>query len=146
MARARATCTCKVCGKQFEKTAKVYNMAAAFEWEKWAEENITLCPSCWGKQKRQEEIAKGFRCEVRKSYDTTTIVFYGDTYLHKEELKALGAKWDDFEPIKLDTDRALVPHSFKRWGIKYKNSEMPQDKIDELFSRIAEIGCEISTK
>lgn len=47
MARAKAQCTCERCGQEFVKIAYKRNRAEAASFEKWAEENITLCPDCW---------------------------------------------------------------------------------------------------
>lgn len=46
MILAHATCTCKRCGKTFERETRWWNSQKAREWEKWAAENITLCPEC----------------------------------------------------------------------------------------------------
>ena len=46
MILARATCTCKRCGKTFERKTRWWNDQKAREWEEWAAKNITLCPEC----------------------------------------------------------------------------------------------------
>ena len=46
MILARATCTCKRCGKTFERKTRWWNDQKAREWEEWAVKNITLCPEC----------------------------------------------------------------------------------------------------
>ena len=46
MILARATCTCKRCGKMFERKTRWWNDQKAREWEEWAAKNITLCPEC----------------------------------------------------------------------------------------------------
>ena len=55
MAVGIATCTCSVCGAQFERRAKKYNRTEANAWAEWAEKNITICPDCWAKQKAAEK-------------------------------------------------------------------------------------------
>ena len=46
MILAHATCTCKRCGKTFERESRWWNDQKAREWEGWAAKNITLCPEC----------------------------------------------------------------------------------------------------
>ena len=46
MILAHATCTCKRCGKTFERESRWWNDQKAREWVEWAEKNITLCPEC----------------------------------------------------------------------------------------------------
>ena len=46
MILAHATCTCKRCGKTFERKTRWWNDQKAREWEEWAAKNITLCPAC----------------------------------------------------------------------------------------------------
>ena len=46
MILAHATCTCKRCGKTFERESRWWDDQKAREWEEWAAQNITLCPEC----------------------------------------------------------------------------------------------------
>lgn len=55
MARAIAKCTCKKCGKNFEIKRYLQNSQAAYDWQKWAENNLYLCPACYGEIKRAEK-------------------------------------------------------------------------------------------
>ena len=55
MAKARAICTCSICGATFEKTAVKYNRREADSWEEWAVQKYTICPDC--EQKQREEAA-----------------------------------------------------------------------------------------
>ena len=60
MAKATAECTCRVCGKQFEKIASKRNRRDADSWEKWAVSYYDTCDDCLDKQHAQEaaELAK----------------------------------------------------------------------------------------
>lgn len=60
MAKARAICTCRVCGKTFEKTTIRGNRHDADSWEKWAESTFTICPECERKEREAKaaELAK----------------------------------------------------------------------------------------
>ncbi len=58
MAQARVEIICKECGCKFTHKHNCYNRDAASNYEEWAAENITICPECYGKQKRAEERAK----------------------------------------------------------------------------------------
>lgn len=57
MAKARAICTCKTCGKEFEIERICRNRADANSWEKWAEETIDECDMC-AKKRTDEEISE----------------------------------------------------------------------------------------
>ena len=60
MAIAHAHCTCEICGKEFEVTAKKRNCTEAEDFERWAVKNITVCQECEEKkfeEKQQKEIA-----------------------------------------------------------------------------------------
>ncbi len=59
MARARAICKCKYCGKEFEVIAFRNNRKDADSYEQWAVENIVQCPECreQERQKQREEEA-----------------------------------------------------------------------------------------
>ena len=58
MARAIAECTCAQCGAKFEKVQFRPNRKMADEWKEWAEENCTVCPDCWQKEKQEKDAAK----------------------------------------------------------------------------------------
>ena len=58
MAKARAICTCSICGATFKKTAVNHNRREADSWEEWAEQVFTTCPDC--EQKQHEEAAKAY--------------------------------------------------------------------------------------
>lgn len=47
MARAIATCTCKHCGKTFEKVKFCANRTEADSFEAWAKDNCNECPDCF---------------------------------------------------------------------------------------------------
>lgn len=97
MAKATAICTCKVCGKKFEKTATKHNRKEADEWEAWAEWSITLCPECWKKEQRKKENAQPLRLVISidpETVDAPVLLCWGDgTLQRKDEIKALGYKW-----------------------------------------------------
>mgnify|MGYP004551732641 CR=1 FL=1 len=46
MTVARASCICERCGKEFEVATKRPNRRDADNFERWAEENIVICPEC----------------------------------------------------------------------------------------------------
>lgn len=102
MAKATAHCKCKVCGAEFEKTAIKTNRAEADVWEKWAEETITLCPSCWGKQQREKEmeLPLTLTAELNPYNDETPIIlsFSGNTVEAKDKIKELGYYWKERSP------------------------------------------------
>lgn len=50
MAKATAVCTCKVCGRNFERTATKRNRREADSWEAWAVSYYDMCPECMDAQ------------------------------------------------------------------------------------------------
>lgn len=59
MAKATAVCTCKICGRSFEKTAVKRNRREADSWAVWAVDYYDTCPDCLDEQtkRRAEESA-----------------------------------------------------------------------------------------
>ncbi len=55
MAKARVTCTCKICGATFTRETIKRNRAEADNWEAWAAENIDTCPGCFRAQQQKEK-------------------------------------------------------------------------------------------
>lgn len=142
MAIARAICTCEVCGNEFEKTAKKYNRREADSWEKWAATNYTLCPSCYGKQKREEEKAKGLYVDVRLDIRTAVYpgkqdrrvayIFGGDTYPVKEKLKSLGTRWtDDYPEDGFLGGLLSIKKPVKKW-VLYSTVEDMADTLEKI--------------
>ena len=50
MAKAVATCKCKICGTTFEKVAVKRNTREADSWKAWAERTFDICPACEDRQ------------------------------------------------------------------------------------------------
>lgn len=57
MAKAVATCKCKICGTTFEKVAVKRNTREADSWKSWAERTFDICPACEDKQ-QEEKVAR----------------------------------------------------------------------------------------
>lgn len=55
MAKAVAYCKCEKCGEEFVKENRLMSRSAADNWTEWAEANITICPKCWSKAKREKD-------------------------------------------------------------------------------------------
>lgn len=58
MAMASVKLICKACGNEFEWRKKCYSRRDADSSEAWARDNITLCPECAAKARREAEAAK----------------------------------------------------------------------------------------
>lgn len=58
MAKARVTCTCKICGATFTRETIKRNRAEADNWDAWAAENIDTCPDCFRAEKKQKEAER----------------------------------------------------------------------------------------
>ena len=76
MARAIAECTCKYCGKQFEKVAFKRNRTEADNFVVWAEHNIDQCPECY-KAAQEAEAEKKFDA-LNEQYNFPEIVGVSD--------------------------------------------------------------------
>lgn len=108
MAKGTAKCTCEKCGKVFEK--QLYTSGAGAyrrlrEKIEWAESGgINRCQECYIAEKREKEKEIGLTCDIRLSSpfekgDVTIWAIYGgDSYTHKEALKAAGARWTSCYP------------------------------------------------
>nr|DAQ61494.1 MAG TPA: hypothetical protein [Caudoviricetes sp.] len=58
MAKANVTCRCEICGNTFEHVHTCYNRRDADSYEKWAAENITVCPACYAASKKAAANSK----------------------------------------------------------------------------------------
>ena len=58
MSMAKITQRCEECGNEFEHRKKCHSSKDRESYEAWAAENITICPECYLKHKRQEEREK----------------------------------------------------------------------------------------
>lgn len=58
MSMAKITQRCEKCGNEFEHRQKCHSSKERESYEAWAAENITICPECYLKHKRQEEREK----------------------------------------------------------------------------------------
>lgn len=153
MAKGRAKCICKVCGKEFVKTANKSSRAEAESWEKWAENQYTLCGSCWFKQKQKKENEAGLKADVKfwSLYDRKEklyFILYGDTYPIKETLKEIGAKWTDEYPAQQisfsggPSNPPLVGRNPEhRWVIR---TELNSDDITETVENLERLGFSIN--
>jgi len=56
MAMVSIMIKCKSCGNEFKHQKKCYNRSAAEDYEKWAMDNITLCPRCYIEMENQKYL------------------------------------------------------------------------------------------
>lgn len=97
MAKATAQCTCHKCGKNFVKTTTKNNRQEANNWEEWAAAHFNECPKCWRDAQRAQEAAEPLALVVNcDPYEQRiTLHFEGGTMERKDEIKALGYRWDE---------------------------------------------------
>lgn len=100
-----ANLTCPECGKEFTKAFYESGAGANRRLEEkieWAESRGGfLCSDCYKQKKREDDKVKGLVAEIKVGLfapNEISIVFTGDTYPHKDELKALGCRWTDEYP------------------------------------------------
>lgn len=106
MAKATATCTCRKCGSNFEKTATKQNRREADAWEEWAKANFDLCPECYKAEQRAAEEAAGLIAEIRlddtvalvKGRAEAAITVTSCGYQYREQLRALGYRYTEDVP------------------------------------------------
>lgn len=145
MAKATATCTCKICGNTFTKAATKPNRREADSWVEWAQEHFDVCNSCYAKQVAEKEKAEGLIAKVRlgSPYEDKMHIFFvlfGDTYPLKEDLKAIGGRYTDDYPTEDSTLTNTVFHGLstkppmKRWAIHclYENGKEVAQKLAGL--------------
>jgi DNA-directed RNA polymerase subunit RPC12/RpoP len=97
MAKATAECKCVECGTTFTKTKTCYNRTEANNWEQWAVDNYTQCPSCWGKEQRKKEEETPLQLIIDCDPFSQTIIFHfaGNSKPVKDQIKDLGYTWGD---------------------------------------------------
>lgn len=147
MSVAQVTLICKNCEKEFSRSKKCANSTKAREWEEWARGNIETCGSCYYKAQREKEKQEPLCAVIRFStYSAFTddpsisFVFYGNTYEHKDEIKALGGVWSSDYPGDRGAlgDFLMVREPEKRWSIKCSLSN-----YKELYDKISAFASEI---
>jgi hypothetical protein len=153
MAKATAVCTCRECGKEFEKTKTCYNRRDADSWETWAASHYDLCPTCYGKQQAEKEKALGLVYDIRVNTGLTrergeimcTIIAAGDSYSYKDQLKALGCKFGEDIPDKNSfSDLLGLERPRKAWHKHFPLSQMK--KIISEFESIGGTGRDIPNR
>lgn len=147
MPRGIAHCTCSKCGATFDKelytSGKGASKALAEKIE-WAESGgIDLCTDCWTASKREAEKAAGLTCKIlmgsaMDEQPHVYAVFGGDTYPHKDELKALGARWTRDYPGNMGLLGALrlTGPDCSAWVIEVSDLESLEPKLAELDAKI----------
>ena len=110
MAIGEVTGICRVCGEKFTIRKKFYKRKEAGSFERNAQEQYDLCPTCYREQKTQEKheekaaepIIATVRISKTEEILPITIYLSGGTYPVKEQLKEQGYKWncDDYVWIK----------------------------------------------
>lgn len=53
MAKAEVKIVCQNCGREFYHSKKCYSRSQADSYKEWAQQNITICPNCWAKLKKE---------------------------------------------------------------------------------------------
>lgn len=145
MPKGIATCTCRRCGNTFEKELYETGKGATKRLDEkiaWAEAGgIDLCPECWATEKREAEKKAGLTCKIRLDSPATAepkvwAVFGGDSYSHKDELKALGARWTEYYPADgAFASLLMLAPPPKAWALAFAPEE-----LDAMTAKIAELG------
>jgi hypothetical protein len=126
MAIAKATCTCKTCGKLFEVRVTRNNRSAADSFEAWAAEAITECYDC--KREREEAAAKAAAEKALSGYQMGELIGSPKqiTWVEKIRTKAALA-WNVYmDPVFVQW--VLSTHTDCRWWIDNRN-ELESDEL-----------------
>lgn len=92
MAKVRMTCKCENCGKEFEHIHMCRNTKDAEDYEKWAKENIAICPECYAEQKRMEKEnkRKAYMAEIEDEHKIPEITGVSEKQIaYAERLRSL---------------------------------------------------------
>lgn len=147
MPRSIANCTCRYCGKEFAKelieTGKGASKRLAEKIE-WAEGGgIDECPDCRKSRQRAIEKAQGLTCAIRlgsatEHEITVYAVFGGDSFAHKDALKAAGCRWTWDYPSG-NTLEDVIGFSQPRFAWVLSGSDP-----DELIKKAKDLGASIT--
>ena len=142
MAKATAKCKCVECGTTFEKTKDCYNRTEANNWEKWAEQNYTQCPQCWGKEQRKKENEKPLTLTINinpfELENPIVLVFTGNTMENKDNIKSIGYYWQEQPMIGT---LGLFDRRKLNW-----NKRTTIDDLDNEIQKAESIGAKIENK
>lgn len=137
MAQALVKLTCSGCEKEFWHEKSCYSRAEADKYEKWASENITLCPDCFKEQQRKIEKEK-------KAAETAEFI----TAYNLPTLSGTPKQIKWAEEIRISKIKSLSPRlekrisAFKDSGATDKYNAAVEDK--ELFSWLLSTATDAS--
>lgn len=99
-----------------------------------------VCPDCYKKQLDEENKALGVVLHLTCDHDTEVIkiIAYGDTYAHKEELKALGFKFGEIECTYMPSGRYGQNQKCWQFTPDYSTPEELRKEYDALVARVKE--------
>ncbi|WP_302013937.1 hypothetical protein [uncultured Akkermansia sp.] len=99
-----------------------------------------VCPDCYKKQLNEENKALGVVLHLTCDHDTDTIeiIAYGDTYAHKEELKALGFKFGEIECTFMPSGKYGQRQKCWYYIPNYSTPEELKNEYDALVARVKE--------
>lgn len=151
MAKAKAYCKCSVCGETFLKEKDCHNRKEADSWEEYAVANYDLCGKCWYKQQKEQDIQKGLYVDIRlntrsefmgnSNENEVAFIFGGDTYPHKDVIKALGGTFEDSYPFGgLMNDLIGAYYEPKRWVLFCS-----LEKYKETLEKVKGIGAKVNS-
>lgn len=118
---------------------------------KWYNE-YALCPNCYRAKCVEEKKAMGLVASIRfpalaaltqaDHSPMLVIVFDGDTYPHKDELKRLGAEYtDDYPAENAFADLLYLKDPPKRWVMR-----LTPDQLLQALADLDAIGCQITER
>lgn len=124
MAKARMKIICANCGAEFRHTRDCWNAADREDYIAWAEQNITLCPSCWRRQEAKRIISEA----VEKGDAVVERMLYKD---YKNEWKECRTVPDTYD-AETKTIEVCISKLDRAWHDTLEELP-PEVKNDEKF-------------
>ncbi len=125
MAKAKANCKCKICGKEFEVTADKKNRREADSWEAWAAENITECSECYKTRTAAEAAEKDAK------YALPEIEGVSEKQIAYAQSLRGGFAAANGKPIELAKKIAENPEAYEGWETQ-RNTTVARSLAKEL--------------
>ena len=139
MAKATATCTCKHCGKTFEKITTKANRREADRWEEWAKTYFDECESCFKARMAQEREAEN-AAAAEKSAENGWAVLTGSEkqvawantlridYIKRIDEKIAASSEKGAEPYRQMREFILKTYTEAKFWIDNRNDYYMLDK------------------
>ena len=123
MAKATAICTCKKCGKTFNKVATCHSRREADAYETYAASTYSVCPDCYRAEQHEQATAEAAKVALPELTGSERQVAWAMDIRHK------ASKSNGFNSIKNETSaKWWIDNRFELDEIMYNNSYLARAK------------------